>query len=470
MGDPHAIHKVTSATTSWNDLHARLHGQLVLPDDARYEEARHVYCGMFDKRPSAVAQCADAGDVAAAVNFARERGLLLAVRGGGHSAAGHSTCDGGLVIDLAPMKAISVDPVARTARAEGGVRWAELDAATQRYGLAVTGGTNSDTGIAGLTLGGGIGWLMRTHGYACDNLLAAEVVLAGGTRVRASEQENADLFWGLRGGGGNFGVVTAFEYRLHPVGPEVLTGPLLYPLDQARDVIAFQRDFMRDAPDAVTVFNVFMGVPPMEPYPEALHGQNLLFVAPLFVGPIEEGERALAPLRAVGKPLADTVAPVPYVALQQAFDALLPRGIHIWDRTDFLADLDLGAVDVMVEATKRAPAPATHMILVARQGGVITHLADDATAFAHRDAAYLSWVTGAWPEEQPDEPGIAWTRQTSDALRPFTTGATYVNALQDEGEARIRAAYPPQTYARLVALKRTYDPGNLFRLNQNIVP
>ncbi len=469
MGEPQSISTTTTATTSWSELRAQLHGQLILPDDAEYDEARHIYCSMFDKRPSAVAQCADADDVVEAVTFARERGLLLAVRGGGHSGAGHSTCDGGLVVDLSPMKAISVDPTARTARAEGGVKWAELDAAAQRYGLAVTGGTNSDTGIAGLTLGGGIGWLMRACGYACDNLLAAEVVLADSSRVRATEQENADLFWGLRGGGGNFGIVTAFEYRLHPVGPDVLSGLILYPLDQAHEVLAWQRDFMRDAPDAVTVFSIFMAVPPMEPFPEVLHGQNLLFVAPLYVGPIEEGERALAPLRAVGTPLADTVAPMPYVALQQALDPLLPRGFHLWTRADYLNDLDPGAIDVMAEAITRAPAPQTH-ILVGRLGGAITHLPDDAAAFAHRDAPYFSWVIGAWPADQPDEPAIAWTRQTSDALQPFSTGATYVNALQEEGEARIRAAYPPQTFERLVELKRRYDPGNLFRLNQNIVP
>ncbi|HKS70862.1 MAG TPA: FAD-dependent oxidoreductase, partial [Ktedonobacterales bacterium] len=235
MSDPQSTRTATTvATSSWSDLRARLRGRLIQPDDADYEEARHTWNGMADKRPAAIAQCADAGDVVAAVNFARDHGVLLAVRGGGHSIPGHSTCDDGLVIDLSPMKAISVDPTARTARAEGGVKWAEFDAATQQHGLATTGGTNSDTGIAGLTLGGGEGWLVRTFGYACDNLIAAEVVLADGSRVRASEQEHADLFWGLRGGGGNFGVVTAFEYRLHPVGPIVLSGPIIYPLDQVR--------------------------------------------------------------------------------------------------------------------------------------------------------------------------------------------------------------------------------------------
>lgn len=465
MSDPMA----TTVAPSWSDLRARLRGRLIQPDDADYEEARHVWSGMADKRPAAIAQCANADDVVAAVNFAREQGLLLAVRGGGHSLPGHSTCDGGLVIDLSPMKAISVDPAARTARAEGGVKWVELDAATQQHGLAVTGGTNSDTGIAGLTLGGGIGWLERAFGYACDNLIAAEIVLADGSRVRASEQENPELFWGLRGGGGNFGVVTAFEYRLHPVGPIVLSGPIIYPLDQVREVTAFQRDFMRDAPDEVTVFNAFLTVPPMEPFPEPLHGQKMLFVVLLYVGPIEEGERALAPLRAVGHPIADAVAPVPYVAVQQTLDPIGPRGIHSWSRAEYLRDLNDNAMTAIAEHFAQAPAPQTHVV-VARMGGALAKLPLDATAFGHRDDSYLVWIIGFWQAGVPDESGIAWTRGLSDALQPYTTGTTYVNALQDEGDVQIHAAYSPQTYERLVALKRKYDPGNLFRLNQNIVP
>ena len=468
MSDPQSTRTATTVVTSWSDLRAQLHGRLILPEDGDYEAARNIWSGMTDKRPAAVARCADVSDVVAAVNFAREHQILLAVRGGGHSSAGHSTCDDGLVIDLSPMKAISVDPIARTARAEGGVKWVELDAAAQQHGLAVTGGTNSDTGIAGLTLGGGIGWLARTYGYASDNLLAAEVVLADGRHVRTSEHEHTDLFWGLRGGGGNFGIVTAFEYRLHPVGPLVLSGPIIYPLDQARELAAFQRDFMRNAPDEVCIFNVFLTVPPMEPFPEPLHGQKLLFVVPLYIGSIADGERALAPLRSAGRPIADAVAPVPYVVVQQTFDPVLVRGIHIWSRAEYLRELD-GPMAIAADYITRAPAPQSH-IIVAHQGGAIAKLASDATAFARRDEPYFAWIIGAWPPEQPDEPAIAWVHQASDAFHPYATGSTYVNALQEEGDARIRASYTPQTYDRLVALKRTYDPQNLFRLNQNIKP
>lgn len=470
MSDPQSTRTATTvATSSWSDLRAQLRGRLIQPDDADYEEARHTWNGMADKRPAAIAQCSDADDVVAAVNFARDHGVLLSIRGGGHSIPGHSTCDGGLVIDLSPMKAISVDPAARTARAEGGVKWGELDAATQQHGLATTGGTNSDTGIAGLTLGGGEGWLVRAFGYACDNLLAAEVVLADGSRVRATEQENADLFWGLRGGGGNYGVVTAFEYRLHPVGPTVLAGPIIYPLDQVREVAAFQREFMRAAPDALMVMTAFLTVPPVEPFPEPLHGQKLLFVVPLYVGPVEQGERVLAPLRAVGHPIADAVAPIPYVALQQSLDAVLPRGMHIWSRYEYLRDLEDDAMALIADHFLQAPGPQT-VVVVGRLGGALDRIAPAATAVAHRGKPYFAWIIGGWLSQQLDDQGIAWTRGVSEALQPFAAGGTYVNALPDAGDAQIHTAYPPQTYERLVALKRKYDPGNLFRLNQNIVP
>ncbi len=469
MSDPQSIRTATSVATSWGDLRAQLRGRLILPGDGGYEEARHIWSGLADKRPGAIAECVDANDVIAAVNFAREQGVLVSVRGGGHSIAGYSTCDSGLVIDLSPMKAITVDPAARTARAEGGVKWVEFDAATQAYGLAVTGGTNSDTGIAGLTLGGGEGWLIRAFGYASDNLLSAEVVTADGRLIRASDDEHADLFWGLRGGGGNFGIVTAFEYRLHPVGPIVMSGPIFYPLDQAREVAAFQREFLRDAPDELTVMNAFMTVPPVEPFPEPLHGQKVLAVVPLYVGSLEDGARAIAPLRAVGHPLGDGVGPLPYVALQQTLDADLPRGSHVWSRYEYLRDLDDDMMALLADAYIRAPGAQT-LVIVGRLGGAIAKRPANATAVAHRFEPYFCWIIGAWPPEQPDEPGIAWTRDVSAALQPFATGGTYVNALQDEGDARIHSAYSPQTYERLVALKRTYDPTNLFHLNQNIKP
>lgn len=310
---------------------------------------------------------------------------------------------------------------------------------------------------------------MRVFGYACDNLLAAEVVLADGSRVRASEQENADLFWGLRGGGGNFGVVTAFEYRLHPVGPTVLAGPIIYPLDQVREVTAFQRDFMRDAPDEIAVLNAFLTVPPIEPFPEPLHGQKMLFVVPFYAGSVEEGEHALAPLRAAGHSIADAVAPIPYVALQQSLDGVLPRGVRAWSRYEYLRDLEDDAMSLMADHFTRAPGPQT-VIVTGRLGGALDRVTADATAAANRGKPYFAWVIGAWLPDQPAEPGIAWTRGVSEALQPFAVGGTYVNALPDVGNAQVHAAYPPQTYERLVTLKRTYDPGNLFHLNQNIEP
>ncbi|HZC08013.1 MAG TPA: FAD-binding oxidoreductase, partial [Ktedonobacterales bacterium] len=397
-------------------------------------------------------------------------GLTLAVRGGGHSFPGFGTWDDGLVIDLSHMKAIHVDPVARTVRAEGGVKWGEFDAATQQYNLATTGGTDIDTGIAGLTLGGGIGYLQRAFGYTCDNLLAADIVLADGRRVRASEHENSDLFWGLRGGGGNFGVVTAFEYRLHALGPSVLSGTLIYPLDQVRAVADFQREYMRDAPDELGVFNVFFMAPPLERFTAALHGQKLLYVRPIYAGDPAEGERFVAPLRAVGNPIADTVGPTSYSTVQQALSDALPRGVHAWSRVEYLRDLDSDALALIADHYSRAPGSQT-FVAVSRLGGVIAKLPIDATALAHRDEPYFVWIICAWSPDEPDEPGIAWTRALSEALRPFTTGGTYVNAMQDETEKhRIGAAYPPHTFDRLVALKRVYDPTNLFHLNQNIVP
>ena len=452
-----------------NDLAAQLHGRLIRPGDDSYDEARRVWNGMFDRRPLAIAQCADSDDVIAGVTFARQQGLVVSVRGGAHSWPGYSTTDGGLVIDLAPMKAITVDATARTVRAEGGVKWGELDRATQEHGLAVTGGTNSDTGIAGLTLGGGIGWLQRAFGLSCDNLLAADVVSADGRLMRASADDHADLFWGLRGGGGNFGIVTAFEYRLHPVGPVVLAGPILYPLEQAREVLAFQRSFMPTAPDELMVFDLFLTVPPAPPFPEALYGQKLLFVVPLYVGPVDEGERVAAPLRQIGQPIADAVQPMPYTVLQTTLDDALPRGIRAWSSLSYLRQLDDAAIDLMAERFRGVPSPHSHVV-IGRMDGAVTRVPQDATAFPQRAEQYVTWIVAGWPDETGDEANIKWARDFKAAIQPFATGSTYVNAQSDESVDPMQSGYVPGTYERLTDLKRKYDPTNLFRLNQNIMP
>lgn len=460
----------THVTTPWSALRGQLRGRLILPADEGYEEARHVWNGMTDRRPGAIAECAGADDVIAAVNFAREQKLLVAVRGGAHSAPGHSTCDGGLVIDLSPMKGISVDVAGRTARAEAGVKWNELDRVTQEHGLAVTGGTNSDTGIAGLTLGGGIGWLQRAFGLSCDNLLAADVVTADGQLLHASAEENPDLFWGVRGGGGNFGVVTAFEYRLHPVGPTVLAGPILYPLEQARAVIGAHRELVRAAPDELMVMDVLVTVPPAPPFPEPLHLQKLLFTVALYAGPVEQGEQVVAPLRQVGQPIADLIGPMPYTVLQSTMDATMPRGIRSWSGFYYLPTIEDEAIEALVEHFRGSPSPNSHVV-IARMDGAVTRVAPEATAFGYREAQSFIWVIGAWPDAGADAPNISWTRGFADALRPYATGNVYVNGIvDDEGADRVRNAYPAATYERLVALKRKYDPTNLFHLNQNIKP
>jgi FAD/FMN-containing dehydrogenase len=446
-----------------------MQGRLILPGEEGYEESRRIWNGMFDRHPAAIAQCVNVDDVKAAVSFARENRVLVAVRGGGHSIPGHSTCDDGLVIDLSTMKAITVDPAARTVRAEGGVQWGELDSATQAHGLAVTGGTNSDTGIAGLTLGGGIGWLQRAFGLACDNLLAADVVTADGQLVHASPDDHPDLLWALRGGGGNFGVVTAFEFRLHPVGPTVLAGAILYPLDQARDVVGFQRDFLPGAPDELMVMNAYLTVPPVAPFPEPIHNMRLLFVVAAYAGDVGAGERAVAPMRQVGKPIADVIQPLPYTEHQKSLDGLTPRGIRCWSRYVHLRSLDDMSVETVTEWFDRVPSSFSY-IVAARMDGAVSRVAPDATAFPHRGSDSLVWIASHWPDATDDAVNIAWTRGCSDALEPQATGSVYVNALADEGASYVRSAYTGATYDRLVEIKRRYDPANLFRLNHNIQP
>ncbi len=440
-----------------------LRGQLLTASDAGYDTARQVWNAMIDRHPALIARCAGVADIIAAVAFARDTDLLVAVRGGGHNVAGNAVCDDGLVIDLSLMKGIHVDPVARTARAEGGITWSELDHETQTFGLATTGGTVSTTGIAGLTLGGGFGWLMRAHGLACDNLISADVVTADGRFLHTSATDHPELFWGLRGGGGNFGVVAAFEYRLHAVGPTVLAGPLFHSVEAAQELFGFLREVAPTLPDSLGCMAALLTSP---------DGIPLAAVVPVCTGSLDEGEEAMRPLRQFGSPVADLVAPTPYRMLQTIFDAAFPAGLRNYWKSSFLRDLDDAAIDAMVEHFSRAPSPHAGMA-IEMFGGAVGRVAPEETAFPHRSSPFNVILFTAWDDPAQDRDNIAWVRELWAALRPFAVDAVYVNYLGDvgdEGRARIRAAYGDATYDRLAALKRAYDPMNLFRMNQNIAP
>jgi len=441
-------------------LRASLGGPLLRPGDDGYDAARQIFNGMIDRRPALIARCTATGDVAKAVGFAREQGLVVSVRGGGHNVAGNAVCDGGLMIDLTLMKGIRVDPAARTVRAQGGVTWREFDRECQAFGLATTGGAISSTGIAGLTLGGGFGWLGRSYGMSCDNLISADVVLADGTVVTASMDEHPDLFWGLRGGGGNFGVVTSFEYRLHPVGP-ILGGMLLYPLDRAKEVLRTLRDFNESAPDASSVFGVLMTTP---------EGDRMLALLVCYNGPIEQGEALLRPLRERTTPLADLVATIGYEQMQTMLDEGFPFGLQNYWKSEFLKALPDEAIDLVVDRFAAAPSPLSAVVLE-QFGGAYRRVASDETAFGHRDWDYNFLIVSRWADPADADGNIRWARDLWDAVRPFASGAVYVNYLEggQEGADRIRSAYGGN-YDRLVALKERYDPSNFFRLNQNIQP
>ena len=450
-----------------DELRSGLRGALIAPHDDGYDSARAVWNGMIDRRPALIARCHGVADVIAALRFARSQDLLVAVRGGGHNVAGHAVCDDGLVIDLSPMKGIRVDPAARTARAQAGATWGEFDHETMTFGLATTGGLVSTTGIAGFTLGGGIGWLMRKHGLTCDNLISADVVTADGQFVTCSESENSDLFWGLRGGGGNFGIVTSFEYRLHPLGT-VLGGLVLYPAAQAREFLQFYRTFTETVPDELTTMFVRVTAPPAPFIPAHLHGMPVVGMAACYAGSLEEGEAALRPLRAFGTPPVDLIGPMPYSALQSMLDATAPPALHNYWKSDYLGALDDEAIATVVEhaAAMRSPLSQTH---IHHLGGAVARAGADATAFGHRTAPYLLNALAIWTDPVESVQHRQWAREFSAAMRPFSTGV-YVNFLANEGEAGVRASYEPRAYDRLVELKRRYDPTNVFRLNQNIQP
>jgi FAD/FMN-containing dehydrogenase len=451
-------------------LRQLIEGEVIRPGDRAYDDARKLWNGAIDRSPAAIFRCAAVPDVVAAVRFARERHLLVSVRGGGHGVGGHAVCDDGLVIDLSPMKAIEVDPSRRTARAEAGVLWGELDRKTQAFGLATTGGVVTHTGIAGLTLGGGIGWLMRKYGATVDNLLSAQLVTAEGHVVTASAKEHPDLFWAIRGGGGNFGIVTSFEYRLHPVGPLVLAGPIFHALEDAPDVLRFYRDFIADAPDELTTIFNLRRAPPLPLLPAEVHGRMVAIVMVCYTGTVAEGEIILGPLRAFGSPLADAIAARPYTELQSMFDATVPHGWHYYWKSSELPPLSDGAIEILVEHTAVQTSPLSYCVTF-QLGGAVSRFSAKETAFSQRDAAHNANINGVWTEgDNEPERHIEWTRRFHAALEPFACDRVYVNFLGDEGASRVRSAYGDEKYERLTALKEKWDPSNFLRHNQNIEP
>jgi FAD/FMN-containing dehydrogenase len=444
--------------TDVQGLEAALRGDLIRPQDDRYDAARAVFNDMVDRRPALIVRCAGVADVVKGVEFARSHEVSLSIRGGGHSVAGKAVCDGGLMLDLSPMKGIRVDPARRTAEAQGGLTLGEFDHETQAFGLATTLGVVSVTGIAGLTLGGGLGWLNGLHGLACDNLISADVVTAEGRLLRATEEEDEDLFWGIRGGGGNFGVVTSFGYRLHPVG-KVLAGGLSYPLSEAQEVLRFYHEFASGCPDELST-TASLGVTP--------EGEGVISVSVCYCGPLGEGERVLGPLRGFGRPLADNIEPMAYTTLQSAPDAGFPPGRRHYWKSSYLKELSEEAIEVLAEYVSEMPSSTTGVGLQ-QMHGAASRVDPTATAFPHRDEHYDFLILSQWADPAESERNVEWTRSLFGAMEPFFEGGVYVNNLGDEGEDRVREAYGAN-YERLLALKGKYDPTNLFRLNQNIKP
>jgi hypothetical protein len=443
-------------------------GRLISSDHVDYDIARAVWNGAIDRRPRLIARCTGTADVVAAVRFARDRDLAIAIRGGGHNVAGTAVCDDGIVIDLSGMRAVRVDPPARRAWVQGGALWGDVDSRTQAHGLATTGGIVSHTGVAGLTLGGGIGWLMRKHGLTIDNLLGADVVTADGKLLRASEDEHPDLFWALRGGGGNFGVVTSFEFRLHPVGPLILAGPILWDAADVVEVLRFYRDFVRDAPDDLGTVVRFGAAPPLPDIPEDLHWRPVVMIGTCYAGSIEEGERALRPLRASGNPLLDLVGPAPYVAFQSALDATVPHGWNYYWKSTHLPGLHDDLIDVIAGHAFSSSSPRSYAAMF-HLTGAVSRVAEGGTAFGNRQVSHAITLDAVWrPGEGFGDRDTAWTRRFFAALGRFREGV-YVNFLgNDEDPGRVREAYGDSIYERLVDVKTMYDPDNVFHHNQNI--
>jgi FAD/FMN-containing dehydrogenase len=450
-----------------DQLREQVRGDVIAPDDGAYEEARKVYNAMIDKRPAVVVRPVNAGDVIAAVNFARESGIDLAIRGGSHGVPGFGTCDGGVVVDLSRMKGVRVDPAKRAARAEGGATWGDLNAATHAFGLATTGGIISTTGVGGLTFGGGIGYLARGLGLSCDNLISADVVTADGRFLVSTENVNADLFWALRGGGGNFGVVTSFEFKLEPI-KDIYGGPMFFELEDAGDVIRFYRDFIVDAPEKFGGFPAFQIAPPLPFIPGNRHGETFLAFVACWAGPLDEGEAVLKPLHDVAPVVAEHVGPMPYPALNAAFDPLYPPGLQHYWKANFVKELTDDAIEAHLAHGPKVPVVSS-TVHIYSINGACHRVAPDDTAFAYRDATFATVIAGMWPDPAANEANIKWVRDYYDATAPLSEEGGYINFMAEDDQSRIKANYKGN-YDRLVDVKRKYDPDNLFHLNQTIKP
>ena len=463
-----AAEKATVPASAIEAFAAQLRGRVLDESDADYDDARTIWNAMIDRRPGLIVRCEEAADVATAVRFARDNGLLVAVRGGGHGIAGNAVCDGGLMIDLSPMKAVRVDAATQRAWVEPGATLAEVDRETQALGLALPTGINSTTGIAGLTLGGGFGWLTRKFGLTLDNLLSVDVVTADGELRRASQRENPDLFWALRGGGGNFGVVTAFEFQLHKLGPVVLSGLVVHPFADAEMVLTEYQQALEEAPDELTCWVVMRQAPPLPFLPEEWHGKEVLVLAMCYCGDLDEGEKATAPLRSIGTPIADVVGPNPFTGWQQAFDPLLAPGArNYWKSHDFV-EISGATTGILLDAVRNLPGPECE-IFIGHVGGAAGRVAADATAFPQRSSHFVMNVHARWRDPEMDETCIGWARALFEAARPHAVGTAYINFMPEDETDRVQTAYGG-SYHRLAELKRRYDPLNLFRMNQNVAP
>ena len=449
-------------------LDSDLAGSVLLPDDPGYDDARAVWNATIDRRPAMIVRCASDNDVVRAIGFAREHSLPLSIRGGGHHIAGNAVCDDGLVIDLSGQKDVEVDPEARRVRVAPGATLADVDRATQVHGLAVPVGINSTTGIAGLTLGGGFGWLSRKHGLTVDSLVAADVITADGRALTATVTENADLFWALRGGGGNFGVVTRFTFALHPVGPDVLSGLVVYPLDRGREILARYRELMTTLPEDANVWVVLRQAPPLPFLPESVHGRPVVVLAMIYAGDPAEGESILAPFREIGEPLGEHVGVQPFTDWQSAFDPLLTPGARNYWKSHNFTELADGLFETALTYAGNLPSPQCEIFLAALGDGV-TRVAPEATAYAHRDARFVMNVHGRWESTADDERCIGWARAFFEAAAPYASAGAYINFMTDDETDRVKSAFG-SNHARLAWIKRKYDPDNVFRINQNIAP
>jgi FAD/FMN-containing dehydrogenase len=462
------VYSKTVPEEAIKNLKSDFRGEILVPGNIGYDEARKVWNGMIDRRPALIARALGTSDVMKSVRFARDNGMMVSVKGGGHNVAGNAVCDDGVMIDLSLMKSVRVDTENETARAEPGVTWRQFDLETQQFGLSTTGGLVSSTGIAGFTLGGGIGWLVRKYGLALDNLISVDVVTAEGKLVHASMDNNSDLFWGVRGGGGNFGIVTSFEFKLHPVGPIIFGGLVAYKAEDGADMLKFYREFVRNAPDELTSVVVFLTAPPAPFIPQELHGKHLIAIALCYCGNIEQGEKVVEPIRSFGRSAVNLLQPMPYTVLQSMFDLSAPAGVQNYWKSAYLNELSDDAIDTILAFGNSITSPLS-AIHIHQLGGAMRRVGDDATAFGHRDSAFALNIPSCWTEPAEKEKHVKWTREFFAAMQRFTSGA-YVNFMSEDDGSRVREAYGESRYSKLVSVKKKYDPTNFFRMNQNISP